>query len=160
MDLIIISTTQGCQFLYLFKNIYIMKNKFLLFVFLIGFINLSIGQEIPTNPNQTPQELYDFHISKKKENNLAGWITLGSGTAMIIGGLGWNLSGGIVDGDSTNNNKGLWLSYLGGATTLASIPLFIAAGKHKRKAKIQLQQGVVGLYNNVNYSGLSISFSF
>jgi len=132
----------------------------LLLIFCLGFINLSTAQETPINSNQSPQELYNFHFSKKKENNLAGWITLGGGAAMIIGGLGWNLSGGIVDGDSTNNNKGLWLSYLGGATTLASIPLFIAAGKHKKKAKIQLQQGAIGLYDNINYSGLSISFTF
>ena len=137
-----------------------MKQILLLLIFCLGFINLTTGQQMTTNSNQSPQELYDFHISKKKANNLAGWITLGSGAAMIIGGLGWNVSGGIVDGDINNNNKGLWLSYLGGATTLASVPLFIAAGKHKRKAKIQLQQGAVGLYNNINYSGLSISFSF
>lgn len=137
-----------------------MKNKLLLLMFCFGFMNLALGQQIPSNSNQTPQELYDFHISKKKANNLSGWLALGSGTAMIIGGLGWNLSGGLVDGDSTNNSKGLWLSYLGGATTLASIPLFISAGKHKKKAKIQLQQDAIGLNNNINYSGLSVSFSF
>lgn len=114
---------------------------------------------MPTNSNQTPQELYDFHISKKKANNLAGWITLGGGVAMIVGGLGINMSGGIL-GSEDDNNKGLWLSYLGGATTLASIPLFISAGKHKKKAKIQLQQGAIGLYDNINYSGLSISLTF
>jgi len=137
-----------------------MKQKLLLFMLCLGVIYSAIGQQISQSQNQTPQELHDFHISKKKENNLTGWITLGGGTAMIIGGLGWNLSGGIVDGDSTNNNKGLWLSYLGGATTLASIPLFIAAGKHKKKAKIQLQQGAIGLFESVNYSGLSMSFTF
>ncbi|WP_347923119.1 hypothetical protein [Pontimicrobium sp. SW4] len=130
-----------------------------LFVICLGFINLSIGQEIPTNSNETPQELYDFHISKKKSNNIAGWITLGGGAAMFIAGIGINLDPKQL-ASSQDNNKGLWLSYLGGATTLASIPLFIAAGKHKRKAKIQLQQGAVGFYNNMNYTGLSISFSF
>ncbi len=136
-----------------------MKQTLLILVFCLGFINLTTGQQMPTNSNQTPQELYDFHISKKKANNLAGWITLGGGVAMIVGGLGINMSGGIL-GSEDDNNKGLWLSYLGGATTLASIPLFISAGKHKKKAKIQLQQGAIGLYDNINYSGLSISLTF
>ncbi|MEP3836478.1 MAG: hypothetical protein ABJM36_02470, partial [Algibacter sp.] len=110
--------------------------------------------------DQSPQERYDFHISKKKVNNRAAWITLSGGIAMIVGGLGINMSGGILDGDSTNNNKGLWLSYLGGATTLSSIPLFIAKGKHKEKAKIQLENRTVGFDNKLNYTGVSIVFSF
>ncbi|TJY34668.1 hypothetical protein [Pontimicrobium aquaticum] len=137
-----------------------MKKTLLLIVFSLGFISQVVSQEIPKNSQKASQELYDFHIRKKKANKLAGWITLVGGVAMIVGGYGINMSGGIVDGDSTNNNKGLWLSYLGGATTLASIPLFISAGKHKKKAKLQLQQGAIGLYDNVNYSGLSISFTF
>ena len=118
------------------------------------------AQVLEDSTNQTPQELYDFHISKHKANKTAGWITLGGGVAMIIGGIGWNMSGGILDSDTTNNNKGLWLSYLGGATTLTSIPLFIAAGKHKKKTKVQLQNGAIGLSNKFKYSGISISYSF
>lgn len=110
--------------------------------------------------DKTPQQRYDFHRSKKKANNTAAWITLGGGVAMIFGGIGINLSGGILDDDTTNNSKGLWLSYLGAATTLTSIPLFISAGKHKKKAKIQLQNGVVGFNNEIKYSGVSIVFSF
>lgn len=85
--------------------------------------------------DKTPQQRFDFHISKKKANNMAAWITLGGGVAMIFGGIGINLSGGILDDDTTYNSKGLWLSYLGAATTLTSIPLFISAGKHKKRQK-------------------------
>ena len=128
-------------------------------IFYFGFSNNVSGQALTEEKNQSPQELYDFHISKKKANNTAAWITLGGGAVMIIGGLGINMSGGIVDNDSTNNNKGLWLSYLGGAVTVVSIPLFISAGKHKRKAKIQLRNGAIGFNQKINYSAVSLTFS-
>ena len=136
------------------------KTILIILIFYLGFSNNVLGQVLAEEQNQSTQELYDFHISKKKVNNTAAWITFGGGVAMIVGGIGINTSGGIVDGDSTNNNKGLWLSYLGGATTLASIPLFISAGKHKKKAKIQLQNGAVGFNQNFKYSGISISYAF
>lgn len=135
-----------------------MKTKIIVLIFCLGFLNNALGQVLTKEKYKSSQELYDLHINKKKANSLAAWITFGGGIAMIVGGLGINMSGGIVDGDSTNNNKGLWLSYLGGASALVSIPLFISAGKHKKKAKIQLQNGAVG-YNNINYTGISIAFS-
>ena len=136
-----------------------MRTIFFTLLFLICFSNQISGQVMTDTKNQTPQELYDFHLSKHKTNKLAAWITLGGGLSMVVAGFGINTSGGIVDGDSTNNNKGLWLSYLGGATTLTSIPLFIAAGKHKKKTRIQLQNGAIGL-NNTNYTGISVAFTF
>lgn len=39
---------------------------------------------------------------------------------------------GLVDVEEVH--KGDWLIYVGGATTLASIPFFISAGKHKKKS--------------------------
>lgn len=123
-------------------------------------LNWGYSQQIPSNSNQSPQELYDFHIKKKNANKLGGWVAIGSGTIMIVSGLAWNLSGGVLDNDTTNNNDGLWLSYLGGAVTLTSIPFFIAAGKHKKKAEIQLKNGAIGLNREYKYSGMSISFTF
>ncbi|MBO3115607.1 hypothetical protein J4050_02550 [Winogradskyella sp. DF17] len=104
--------------------------------------------------------MYDFHIKKKKVNNTAGWIVLGAGAAMVIGGYGWNMSGGYLDNDTTNNNRGIWLLYLGGAVSLVSIPLFIGAGSHKKKAKIYLSQGAVGYNNEFKFSGLKVTYSF
>jgi len=71
------------------------------------------------------------YLQKSKQQKTAAWIMLSSGAAMIGGGLAINLSGGILSG---NGSKGLWLSYLGGATALASIPFFIGASKNKKKA--------------------------
>ncbi len=140
-----------------------MKTRLIILIFCLGFFNNSLGQVLTEEKDQSPQELYDFYISKKKANNTAAWITLSGGVAMIVGGIGINVAedlDNIFSDDNTNNNKGLWLSYLGGATTLSSIPLFIAKGKHKEKAKIQLENGAVGFDNKVNYTGISIVFSF
>lgn len=135
-----------------------MKRAILISIFVIGATFNMSAQITNNNTDQSPQELYNFHISKQKSNNLAAWLTLGGGAVMVLGGLGWNTSQGL--GSSTDNNEGLWLSYLGGATMLTSIPLFIAKGKHKRKAKIQLQNGAVGLRNNIRYSGISVTVLF
>jgi hypothetical protein len=136
------------------------KTILIILILYLGFMNNALAQVLTDENNQSSQELYDFHISKKKANKTAAWITLGGGVAMIVGGLGINTSGGIVDNDSTNNNKGLWLSYLGGAVTVVSIPLFISAGKHNRKAKIQLQNGAIGFNQKIKYSAVSLTFSF
>lgn len=136
------------------------KTILIILLFSISFSNNALGQVLTEEQNQSTQELYYFHISKKKANNTAAWIVLGGGIGMIAGGLGINMSGGIVDNDSTNNNKGLWLSYLGGAVTVASIPLFISAGKHNIKAKIQLQNGAIGFNQKINYSAVTLTFSF
>jgi hypothetical protein len=136
------------------------KTRLLILIFCLGLLDPALGQAVTDVEKQSAQELYDFHISRKKENNTAGWITLGGGIAMIVGGMAFNLSGGIMDNDTTNNNDGLWLSYLGGATTLVSIPLFIAAGSHKRKAQIQVKNGAVGYDTRHNYSGVAMVLSF
>ncbi len=140
------------------------KTMLIILIFYLGFLNNAFGQVTTEEKNQSTQELYDFHISKKKANKTAAWITLGGGVAMIIGGLAINVStvpkNLFDETKDVNSNEGLWLSYLGGATTLASIPLFIASGKHNKKAKIQLQNGAVGYHKKFAYSGVSIVFSF
>ena len=129
----------------------------MLFCFLC-FTNMGYGQQLEEQRTQSSQEQYEFHIKKKRTNLIAGWATLGSGIAMVIGGIGWNMSTGF-DGDTTNNRDGLWLSYLGGATTLVSIPLFVASGKHKKKAKVHLKNGATG-FNSVIYSGIALTINF
>jgi hypothetical protein len=117
----------------------------------------SFTQVLDTTQEKTNKEWYDFHIKKKKTNNTAGWITLGGGVAMILGGLAINVGDGIL---SDNGDKGLWLSYLGGAATVVSIPLFISAGSHKRKAKLYVEQGTVGLQKSSQFTGVTLHISF
>ncbi len=141
-----------------------MKQALLFFIFILSTLQLVQGQQISTTANQQPIQSYDSYISKQKANKTAAWICLGSGIVMTATGIGINMSGGLFDGDSTNNNKGLWLSYLGGATTIASIPLFISAGINKRKAKMSLKNESVSIGNstisNLNYTAISLTIPF
>ena len=98
--------------------------SFLLVFFAIALAAFS--QQINLSPTLTKQD----YLQKNKEQKTIAWILFGSGLAMVGGGLAINLSGGILNG---KGSKGLWLAYAGGATTLTSIPLFIAASKNKKK---------------------------
>jgi len=141
-----------------------MKRTLALFFVLLFAFEMANGQVIETQPEKTPEQLYDFHILKNKQNKTAAWICLGSGIVMIGAGMAINLGGGILDNDSTNNNEGLWLSYVGAATTLVSIPLFIKAGSHKRKAKLSLKGNSVSFGNIVieksNYVSMALTIPF
>lgn len=134
------------------------KKVFLLIIVILFTGIIQINAQTSSQENvQYYQELYDYHMERRKANNTTGWILLGGGIGMIIGGIGWNSSISI-DGDSSNNSEGLFLSYIGGACTIASIPIFISAKRHKKRAKIQLQHGAVG-FTNQKYTGLTISLS-
>lgn len=135
----------------------------LILMFYLGFSNNALGQVLTEEENQSPQELYDFHLKKKRANNLAGWLALGGGVVTVVTGFIVSTDELIdsidLNSDTNSKNNGEWLVVAGGVMTLASIPLFISAGKHKKKAKIQLQNGAVG-FTNINYTGVSLSFSF
>ena len=121
--------------------------------------SLAQGQEIDNSSNKTPQEMHDMFMKKHKTNKLVGWIMVGSGVVMIVSGIGINLSEGWGEG---NQNKGLGLSYLGGAITLTSIPFFISAGSNKRKARLALKGGTVGIgmFDKTNHLSVSITIPF
>ena len=100
-----------------------------------------IAQLAKTESQQTPQELYDFHISKKKSNTAAAFITLGGGLAMIAGGAAINLDKCLL----SDCQDGMALVYSGIGVGLSSIYFFNRAGKHKKTANIKLQNGAVGI---------------
>jgi hypothetical protein len=101
--------------------------KIIMGTLLLLIATATFSQQTNPTPTLTKQDW----LQKSKHQKTAAWIMLGSGICMVGGGLAINLSGGLLNG---NGSKGLWLSYLGGATTIASIPLFIAASKNKNKA--------------------------
>lgn len=124
-----------------------------IFVFFLSY-NLSTSQALEPSTQKTPQELYNFHIKKKKINKTIAWIALGVGSTSVLLNT---LSNSV---DVGNNNNSEWLNYVGGAVTFASIPLFLSASHHNNKAKFYLSQGAVGFNNKYKFSGLSISYAF
>ena len=107
------------------------------------------GQVIEQNANNLQKELFDAHILKKKQNKTAAWIFFGSGAAMVIVGGAINgaevIAGTMAEAVTLGfaeveyERKGDWLYYVGAATAAVSVPLFIAAGKHKREANLHLR---------------------
>lgn len=65
------------------------------------------------------------YIKKSKTQKIVGFVFLGVGAITLI-----SVSGGNTDLNSLGA-----LVVVGGLSTLASIPLFIASGRNKRKAK-------------------------
>ncbi len=80
----------------------------------------------------------DYFLKRSKNQKTAAWIMLIGGTVTTAVGAAVSVSGGLdrAFGDpSADKNQTLAdiLSYTGSAAMLGSIPLFIAAGKNKKK---------------------------
>ena len=131
------------------------KTIFILLIFYLGFLNSASGQ-VKEEKGQSPQELYDFHLKQMKSNKTGAWVALGGGVAMIIGGAVKYATDNIWG----NSSSGLVIAGIGLSSSLVSIPLFKAAGEHRAKAEIQLQNGAIGFKNKTNYTGISISINF
>jgi hypothetical protein len=131
------------------------------------FFQISEAQVIDNKIAKPPQELYDFHTLKQKRNKTTAWILVGSGLLMTMSGLVINSADEAVGAatlglaDIEEVHKGDWLIYAGGVTTLASIPFFISAGKHKRKASLSLksEQNLVGNITSRKFNNLSIALT-
>lgn len=133
-----------------------MKAIFFTLIFCFGCVSLSLAQVTEKGSQQTPQQLYDYHFSKKRTNTAVGFIALGSGIAMVAGGISTNLNKCLL----SDCQDGMALVYSGIGAGLSSIYFFINASKHKKKAKIQLQNGVVGINSEFRYTGILVSFNF
>jgi hypothetical protein len=145
-----------------------MKNIFILSFLALLILQSVKGQKNDTSGISSPQALHDMFMHKRAANNTVGWLMLGSGVGLAIAGIAINLdsgfnidlSGGNAAASTDNNSKGLWLSYLGGAMTLASIPFFISAHDNKIKAKLALKGESVSTGHispeNVNFAAIAL----
>lgn len=82
-----------------------------------------------------------YYLQKSKTQKTVAWVLAGSGTVMMIAGTIINTDqnldnviGAFADEASTNENKGLWLCYVGGAAAITSVPFFISSHKNKKRA--------------------------
>ncbi len=88
-----------------------------------------------------PVNEHDYYLQKSKNQKTAAWILLSGG--IVCAGIGIAIGVSQINNilisafEENNSNDGtgaLFLFIAGSAMTLGSIPLFIAAGKNKRKA--------------------------
>jgi len=133
------------------------SNPSLYFIlFLLIAFQQTQSQIIESTNNNSQQELYDLYTLQQKRNNTAAWIFLGSGLAVTV--IGFEIGN---NGDLDNIGTAALLVVVGGAATLASVPLFIVAGKNKRKAMLSLkkvQNSVMTInFENSNYLSVSLT---
>ena len=140
--------------------------KFLCLVILIISFQFSSAQLIDRTTTMTPEEQFNYHSLKQKRNKTAAWILLGSGILMTMSGIVINSADEYVEvftlglKEVEDVHKGDWLIYVGGATTLASIPFFISAGKHKSKATVTLKAQQNSVVRETLYSSNSLAIGF
>ena len=140
--------------------------KFLCLVILIISFQFSSAQLIDRTTTMTPEEQFNYHSLKQKRNKTAAWILLGSGILMTMSGIVINSADEYVEvftlglKEVEDVHKGDWLIYVGGATTLASIPFFISAGKHKSKATVTLKAQQNSVVRETLYNSNSLAIGF
>ncbi len=122
-----------------------MRLPLIIFLVFIFTFQHTQAQVMETSTDVSPQENYNFYSLNQKRQKTVAWICFGSGLAMTISGLVINSADEIATiytfglMEVEEEHGGDWLIYLGGATTLTSIPFFISAGKNKRKAALSLK---------------------
>ena len=121
-----------------------MKRKAILLWFSFFVVQLVMGQHIDTAMNKSPQRLHDMYMQNRKTNAIIGWVMLGAGIGMTLGGIAKYYN-------TSESNNGKSIAYLGGALTFGSIPFFISAGNNKRKARLALKGESVIIGNEKHY---------
>lgn len=129
-----------------------MKNLIFAFAF-FSLISAGYSQETTPSPTITKQD----YLQKSKNQKTAAWILLGAGATMIAIAAPGNVSLDIVP----------VLAVGGGAAVLGSIPLFIAAGKNKRRAlamtaNLSIQRTSLVLYSGPpsSHPAISVKLTF
>jgi hypothetical protein len=137
-------------------------NKIITIIILLAFSTASFSQQLSQPPTYTKEE---YLQKSKKQKNIA-WILLGAGAAMTITAFV------IPEGEETSFNPVTWqndhkndgikggLILVGALSMAASIPLFLASGRNKRRANalsafIQMERAVV-LNENHKFPALGI----
>ena len=110
-------------------------------IIIFGSVSQGWSQEIAIDSVKVEQTTYDYHIEKRNKNRTGAWIALGGGAGLVVLGIANNFDQTFCFGDceGVNPNDGLWPAYIGAASMVASIPLFIAARKHNKAAQIELK---------------------
>ena len=107
------------------------------FILLLTMLCTSFSQVVNPRPTLTQSD----YLKKSKKQNTAAWIVLGGGFALTSAGIITGINGvtneifGVFNGEKSNTIEvGTVLFYSGLAAMVASIPLFMASSKNKKRA--------------------------
>jgi hypothetical protein len=105
------------------------------------------GQQADTTRPLTRED----YLQKSKQQKTAAWVLLGSGLALGVGGAAWAGSDWEASGPDV-------LLVLSGISMVSSIPLFIASGKNKRRAREASTSFKLEKYSHVHQGNLSVHY--
>lgn len=118
------------------------------------------------------QDRYEYFLDKSRKQKRQAWMALIGGPVLTATGVyiaskgGPTLSGAGGGWVTVRNNDsrsliGSAIGVLGIATTLSSLPLFIAASKNKRQAALLLKDQPTSFLNRpVDVPGLTLTLCF
>lgn len=81
---------------------------------------------------QPAKSSVEYYLTRSKNQKAVGWILLGGGTALIGAGF---LIGDRKESTFSEAGTGVVMGGVGLLSVFGSIPLLIASGKNKRRAK-------------------------
>lgn len=112
--------------------------KLLLFISIFSMVSDTVFSQYS---DSTVARLATDHLQKSNKQRTAGWILLGGGAGLagiglIVGASTfWSF---VLEGGNNGMNTAEVLSITGLVSMASSIPLFLAAGKNRRKAAAAL----------------------
>jgi len=123
-----------------------MKRTLSIFLVLLFAFEMVNGQVIEPKPKTQQQNMYDFYSEQHKSGKKTGFILLGVGVGLTVGGFA--IASGSDSWDGVGS--GALMVFFGGLSTIASIPVFIVSGSKKRKARTYLEGGI-GSVGNITF---------
>ena len=142
-----------------------MKRLLHIFCFSLLITKLANGQQTDLTKSKSTQELHHDYTQKYKTNKTIGWVLLGSGVGMIIGGgaVFAKYAGEGYNGAPPETAELLFF-IVGPSFAHASIPFFIWGKKNKTKAELVLKGESVTFGNKElyksNYTALALRIQF
>jgi hypothetical protein len=123
------------------------KIQLLLLISCFIIISAAGAQPADTIKSIAPRLNSDLLFQKARNQKTAAWVFLGAGAGLAIAGIVvgessvYHIGTDPIDKISSDLQTGSVLLVAGGASMLASVPFFIASGKNRRKARLQLSNG-------------------
>ena len=134
-----------------------MKPSILLFLQALFSVQTIQSQVIDSTMTESKKEIYDFHIERSHKLKKTGYILLAAGGGAILTSYLIASNAGIYSDEMT---AGVLIFLAGAGSTVASIPLFITAHNHKKKAELILSTGNLGFQSSTLYESGYASVGF
>lgn len=134
-----------------------MKPPILLFLLALFSVQTIQSQVIDSTMTESKKEISDFHFERSHKLKKTGYILLAAGGGAILTSYLIASNAGLY---STEMGVGSLIFLAGVGSTVASIPLFITAHNHKKKAELILSTGNLGFQGSTLYESGYASVGF